>query len=194
TLDGKHHDDREEKKHQRERAYLRNETLAIPGLALAPGESSPGGQTRDERDAEIDTDAFCDLADRDINGSAAQSEPSGNHRHEYERIKREEQHLKDRVERNQAGTIVRVAAGEIVPDDHHRDTSREADDDETGHILRTIAQENYREREHQDWTDYPVLNQREAEDFPVPKDVAQLVIVNLGQRRIHHQDQADRDW
>jgi hypothetical protein len=58
----------------------------------------------------------------------------------------------------------------------------------------TIAQEDDGQREHQNWTDNPVLQQRQAENFPIAEDVAQLVVVHLRQRRIHHEDEADGDW
>src|SRR5580704_15755884 len=133
ALDRKHHYDREKKKDKGERTDHRNKTLAIPGLAHPRGKDFPGGETRDEWHAQIDADALRDLADRDLNDSAAESEPSGNNCHEYICIEREEQHLEDRIERNQSGTIFRVAAGEVVPHDYHRDTSRKPDDDQAGH-------------------------------------------------------------
>ncbi len=45
--------------------------------------------------------------------------------------------------------------------------------------------------EHQDGADDPVLNEREAQDFLVPEDLAEFLILDLGQRRVHHEDKAD---
>jgi hypothetical protein len=55
------------------------------------------------------------------------------------------------------------------------------------------AQENDGQEEHQDRSDDPVLEERERQDPPVPEDIAELLVPDLRQRRIHHQDQADGD-
>ena len=64
---------------------------------------------------------------------------------------------------------------------------------EADHILGVVVQEQHGKGEHQDGTDHPVLDQREAEDFPVAKHVAQFLVLHLRQRRVHHQDEADGD-
>ena len=47
------------------------------------------------------------------------------------------------------------------------DAAREADEDEPGHVLRLILQEQHREAEHQQWADDPVLDEREDEHSPI---------------------------
>ena len=36
-----------------------------------------------------------------------------------------------------------------------------------------------------------VLKQRQAQDLAIPEDAAQLLVLHLGQGRIHHEDEAD---
>jgi len=47
--------------------------------------------------------------------------------------------------------------------------------------------------EHQDGANYPVLDQRKSQDFEISKYLAQLLVLHLCQRRIHHENQADGD-
>ena len=108
-------------------------------------------------------------------------------------VDREEEHLEDRVERHQAGAVLGVALGEVVPDDDHRDAARQADQDEPHHVLGLVAQEDHRQREHEDRADHPVLHEREREHSAVPEDPAQLLVADLRQRRVHHEDEADGD-
>ena len=49
------------------------------------------------------------------------------------------------------------------------------------------------QQEHQHRADDPVLHQRKAEHAPVAEDPAHLLVPDLGQRRVHHQDKADGD-
>ena len=81
--------------------------------------------------------------------------------------------------------------GQFVPDDHHGDAARQPDHDQAGHVFGITAQEDDRQGEHQDRTDDPVLQQGEPQDLPVAEDVPQLLVVHLGERRVHHQDQPD---
>jgi hypothetical protein len=70
AFDRKHHDDREEKKNQSQRADFRNEMFTIPGFPFAPGQNLPGNKARGEWDAQVDADTFRDLTNRDVNDSS----------------------------------------------------------------------------------------------------------------------------
>ena len=61
------------------------------------------------------------------------------------------------------------------------------------HVLGVSAQKDDGEHEHQNRPDDPVLHEREAEHAGVAKDFAQPLVLHLGQRRIHHEDEADGD-
>ena len=122
-----------------------------------------------------------------------EAEPRRQQRREEVRVDREEQHLEDRVERDEAGAVLGVALREVVPHDHHRDAAREADEDEAEHVLGLVAQEDDREPEHQQRADDPVLHEREREHALVAEDLAELLVADLRERRVHHQDEADGD-
>ena len=109
------------------------------------------------------------------------------------RVDREEEHLEDRVEGDEAGAVLGVALREIVPHDDHRDAAREADQDQPEHVLGLVAQEDDREAEHQERPDHPVLDQRQREHALVAEDLAELLVADLRERRVHHQDEADGD-
>ena len=63
----------------------------------------------------------------------------GQHGDEDVGVDREEEHLEDRVEGHQAGAVLGVALGQIVPDDDHGDAARQADHDEADHVLGLVA-------------------------------------------------------
>ena len=92
-----------------------------------------------------------------------------------------------------AGGVFAAALGEVVPDEHHGDAARDADEDEAHHVVGVVAQKEHREQEHQHRADEPVLHEREAEDAGVGEDLGELRILHLRQRRIHHEDEADGD-
>src|SRR5208282_4593529 len=167
--------------------------IVVPSFSIEVRQNLPSNEPSSERYAQIDADAFRNLGNRNVNDGATQAEPSGKDGHKHEGVDREEQHLEDRIKCHQAGAVVRVAGGEIVPDDHHRNAPRQTDHDESDHVLGAIAQKNDREREHQNWSDYPILEKRKTKDLPVAEDVSEFVVVHLGQRRIHHQDETDRN-
>ena len=76
-----------------------------------------------------------------------------------------EEHLEDAVEGHETGGVLRVALGQLVPDDDHGDAARQADHDEPDHVLGVVVQEDDGQEEHQERPDDPVLHQREAEDL-----------------------------
>ena len=178
---------------ERDGADLRDELAVVPVLALQPDEREPRDHPSDEGDAEVDEDALGDLADGDVHRHALQAEPGRENRDEDVGVDREEEHLEDRVEGDQAGAVFGVALGQVVPDDDHGDAAGEADHDEPDHVLGLVAQEEHGQAEHQDRANDPVLHERQPEDLGVAEDRAHLLVADLGQRRVHHQDEADGD-
>ena len=49
------------------------------------------------------------------------------------------------------------------------------------------------QREHHQWPDQPVQQQRGHQEAAVGGDVAELAVADLGQHRVHHQQQPDED-
>jgi hypothetical protein len=68
------------------------------------------------------------------------------------------------------------------------------DHDQAGHVFRVPTQEDNSKDEHQNGTDHPVLHKRKAEYLSVPKDFGEFFVPHLRERRVHHDDQSDRDW
>ena len=193
ALEGEHHQDGEEQGDQGDRADLGDEGLVIPLLAFDPRQDHVGEEAGDEGDAQVDEDGFGNLADGDVHRHALQSKPGGQHRDKDIGIHAVEQHLEDAVEGHQPGGILGITFGQLVPHDHHGDAARQADHDQPSHVFGIVVQEDDRQHEHQDGADDPVLQQRQAQHLPVAENLAQLVIMHFGQRRVHHQDQADGD-
>ena len=136
---------------------------------------------------------FGDLADGDVHLAPFEAEERRQDGDEQPRVDREEQHLEDRVKGDQAGTVLAVAARELIPDDDHGDAAGQTDHDQPDHVLGLVGKEGDGEEEHQDRPDDPVLDQGQGEDLEVAEDPPHLFVAHLGQRRVHHQDEADGD-
>ena len=133
------------------------------------------------------------LSDRNIYHDPLEPEPDRKHGYEDVGIHGKEQDLEDRVERHKTGGIFGIAAGKVVPDDHHGNAPGKADHDETDHVFGIGTKKDDRKSEHQDRADDPVLDERETQDLLVPEDLAEFLILDLRKRRIHHQDKTDGD-
>ena len=165
----------------------------IPLLRDKAQHDHPRQHAGDAGNSQVDQDALGNLPNRDIDHRARETEEWRQDRHEEPRVDAVEQHLEDRVEGNEAGGVLGRPLGDLVPDDHHGDAAGEADHDQADHVLGFVGQEDDRQREHQDRPDDPVLNQRQAKNFPVDEDIGQFLVTDLGERWVHHQDQAQRD-
>ncbi len=121
------------------------------------------------------------------------AEPLGKHRNEDPRVEAVKEHLKDAVDGDQSGNVVRVAICQFIPHQDHCDAARNADQDEAAHIGRLAAKEHDGEDEHERRPNQPVLDQRQSEHALVAEDIAQLLVAYLRQRREHHDDQPNGD-
>ena len=108
-----------------------------------------------------------DLADRDVHDRALQAQPRGQHRGEEPGVDAEEEHLEDGVEGHESRAVLGVALGQVVPHDDHGDAARQADEDQAQHVLRPVAQEEHGQAEHEQRTDDPVLQERQAQHLLV---------------------------
>ena len=196
ALEAEHDHDGEEQGDQRDGRYLRDEARVVPLLALGLDQHQAGQHAGQEGDAQVDEDALGDAAHghrRQVDLAEAQPDERRQLLDEEPGEERIEQHLEDAVEGHQPGGVLAVAVGQVVPDDDHGDAARQADHDQADQVFRLVGQEDDRQGEHQQRADDPVLQQREPQHLQVAEDVAQLLVLHLGQRRVHHQDQADGD-
>ena len=157
---------------------------------FAPTASEVAGH---QRDAQEDEHRPGDLPHRHVDRGLVETEPT---RKDLQ-IEVSEEAVRDdlehRVERDEHHGGLAVATREVSPDEHHRDATRESDDDQPGAVLGQIRQEHPREGEHQRRADDPVEHERSTEHAPIGGDVAEVAIADLGEHRVHHQQQAERD-
>ena len=160
---------------------------------FAPDQNCAREEACEKGNAEVDENALCDFADGDVDHGSAQTEPARQNRDEHPGVDRVEEDLEQRVERHQAGCVLRVALRQLVPHDDHGDAAGEADHDEPGHVFGIAAQEDDGECEHQNRADEPVLHERQAQHALVAEDFVQFFVADPRERRVHHQDQARCD-
>ena len=108
--------------------------LVVP-VAPAPAKADPAGEEAGgERDAEEDQHGPGDLPEADLESLGVETEPARQHGQVEVAEQRVGRQLEDRVEDDEHRGAVAVAAGELVPDQHHRDAAGETDDDHAGAI------------------------------------------------------------
>src|SRR5450756_213309 len=150
ALEAEHDDDREQQSDERERADAWDELVLVPLAALVLEPQVAREHAGEERDAEVDEHALRDLADGDIDRNAVEAEERRQLGHEDPSEEAVEEHLEDAVEGHQAGGVLGVALGQLVPDDDHGDAARQADHDEADHVLRVVVQKDDRQEEHEE--------------------------------------------
>ena len=133
--------------------------------------------------------AICE--DANFNDTAFKTEPLGQHCNEGPCVQAIKQHLKNAVDGDKAGNVVRVAIRQFIPNQHHRDAAGYADQDQPTHIGGLAPEENYGQEEHQHRANKPVLHERQPENPLVAEYFSQLFVSHLRKRRKHHNDEAD---
>ena len=131
--------------------------------------------------------------DRQMQPDGAEAEPAGEHVKVEVPEQREGHDLEQRVDRHQHSCRLPVPAGQVVPDQDHGDAASEADDDQPGPVGGKVGQQQPGEREHDGRADDPVEHQRRDEHPSIPGDGAELVVAQLGEHRVHHDQQTDED-
>lgn len=142
SLEQKHDQRREQQRDQRERTNARNELSAVPLFSLGADQDKAGQEPGHEGNAQIEPDALRDLSNSNRDDASLKAEPPRQYSEENPGVKAVEQDLKDAVDGDQAGNIVRVSLGQLIPDQHHRDTPGDADLDQTAHVGRFTTQED----------------------------------------------------
>jgi hypothetical protein len=167
----------------------------VPSYQARPLVFSPiraGEVAGEQRHAEEDQDGDGDLPEGDVEGGLLEAEPAGQDGEVEPAERGEGEDLEDRVEGDEDGGGLAVTAGQVVPDDDHGDAAGEADDDQAGAVLGQVGQEDPRQGEHQRGAEDPV-EPGSRSSSAVGGDRAEAVVADLGQRRVHHDEQPDRD-
>ena len=103
-----------------------------------------------------------------------------------------EQYLKDGIESYQPRRVFAAAAGQVVPDQYHGNAARNANENQPHHVLRLVGQQPDGQQEHERRAKHPVQKQRQANNSDILKNRRQLLVLYLGQRRVHHQNEPQR--
>ena len=159
ALEREHHQDSEEQCDQRERADPWDESRTVPFLAFDAYEHKARDEPGDERNAKIDSNALCDLPDADIHDTSFKAKPLGKHCNEDPRIEAVKEYLKDTVDGDESGDIVRVPIRQFIPYQNHRNTASDSNQDEAAHVGRFAPQKHDGKDEHERRTNQPVLDQ-----------------------------------
>ena len=168
--------------------------LLVPGLSAQPQQPSTAQIAGGERNTEIQQHRPGDRLEGHVHYTAFKPEQGRQGAEEEPGIGAEEQDLEDRVEGDQSRGIGAAAAGQLVPYQHHGDAARQADENHARHVVGVVGQEQHGQPEHQERSDQPVLDQGQHQHTTVGKDLRQFLVAHARQRRIHHHDQANRDW
>ena len=123
-----------------------------------------------------------------MHDSAFESEPCRQNGDEYICINREEQHLEDRIEGDQPGSVFRIPAGKIIPHYDHCDAACKPYHDESYHVFRIILKKDDCQQKHQYRADNPVLNEGKPKDLSILEHFSEFLIFHLCQWRIHHEN------
>ena len=122
-----------------------------------------------------------------------QAKPVGQHRDEDPRIKAVEEHLEDAVDGNQSGNVVGVPLASSFQTSTmamHRAIPIRI---RPAHIGRLAAQEHDGKKNISAGPMSQFWSKRQPEYPLVAEDLAELFVSDLGQRRKHHDDEADGD-
>src|SRR3546814_8615908 len=90
----------------------------------------------------IDENRLGNGPEADVDHAAFETEERRQHSQEEPRIDAEKQDLEDRVEGDERRDILIVTLRKLVPDDHHGDAAREADEDQARHIFGFRSEEH----------------------------------------------------
>ena len=193
ALEREQDDDREQQAVEGDRTDAGQEALLVPLGALGAFAEGAGEEPGEERDAEEDEHRLGDLPDRDVDAVAVEAEPAGEQLEVEVAEQRVGRDLEHRVDRDQHSGELAVAARQVVPDQHHRDAAGQPDDDQPGAVLREVGEHQPGQREHHRRADQPVEDQRHRERAAVGQTRADRPVLHLGEHRVHHRQQPDRD-
>ncbi len=193
-MQGEHHHDREEQGDERRRGDPRHGDAVVPVPPPGADADDAADPPRGERDAEEDEHAGRDRPEADMDLlRRAEAEPDREDRQEEPGVEGIGGDLEDAVEGDEDGGVLAAPSGQPIPDQHHRDAARDADEHQAGAIVGMVGQEEPGEREHQDRPDHPVKAQGDAEEPPRAADVPQFLVLHAGEDGVHHQQEAEGD-
>ena len=138
-----------------------------------------------------DQDRNCDRAVLEVQGLSAANDVDK----EYGigGVKNDLQHS---IGDDEESTVLAVAAGKLVPDHDHGDTSSDADHDDTSAIRWEVRERCPCQAEHDERTDDPIEDEAKGHVYPEflgKQDVTEGFVTDFGQDGPHHDDESDGD-
>jgi hypothetical protein len=157
--------------------------LGALALRLADGAGEEAGE---QRDAEEDQHRLGDLPHGDVEPVGVEAEPAGQHVEVEPAEHREGDDLEHRVDRHEHRAELAVAAGQVVPDQHHRDAAGEADDDQPGAYSGRSGRNSQARANISAGPTSQFSTSDSAERPAVGELAADPAVLHLGQHRVHH--------
>src|SRR5699024_3311167 len=119
----------------------RQEPVFVPFTALRPFSDGAGEKAGKQWKAEEDEHAGSDGPEGELTARGRQSEQVRQPLEIEPAEEAEGQDLEDRIDRDEHGGGFAVTAGEIVPDEDHRNAACQADDDQPGAVFGKVGEE-----------------------------------------------------
>ena len=192
-MQGEQDNDGEQQPIQSKGADAGDESFLVPGATFGLLPHPSGEEPGQQGDAQEDENAAGDVPRGGADAALVKAQPARQHVEVEPAEAGEGDDLEDRVQGDQYGGGLPVTAGQVVPDDHHGDAASKPDDDQAGAVRRKVGQEYPGEGEHQRGAEDPVHQQRADQQPAVAGDGVEPVVADLGQHRVHHDQQPDRD-
>ena len=193
ALQGEQHDDGEEQSVEGDGSDAGQEGVLVPVGAFAGLADGAGQEPGEQWDAQEDEHRLGDGPHRHVEVCGVEAEPARQHRQVEPAEHAVRGDLEQRVEGHQDRGELAASTGQVVPDEDHGDAAGQADDDEAGAQLGQVGEEHPGEGEHQQRSDEPVEDERQADGAVVGQLVAEVAVADLGQDRVHHGEQPDGD-
>src|SRR5699024_5170336 len=134
-------DDGEQQSVESPRYDAWQEPVLVPCTTLGFLSNSASEEACDQWDAEEDEHAERDSPERELTTCCGQSEQVRQPLQVEPAEEAEGQDLEDRIDRDEHGGGFAVTAGEIVPDEDHRNAACQADDDQPGAVFGKVGEE-----------------------------------------------------
>jgi hypothetical protein len=108
----------------------------------------------------------------------------------------------DVVQRHLHERVVRIAPGQLRPDEDHRSAGRRAQKDQPCDVLtrvgrvdqvgKEVFEEQHAQRGHREWLDQPVDDHRDHQALGLAPDAAEAAQVHADHHRVDHRPDQDR--
>ena len=156
SLQAEHDHNGEQQGDQGQRGNERQKTPGKPLLPFPADQEKTAQDTGQKRNAEIDRHAFRHRQNGNVDDRPFEADLRWDPGNEQPGIEAVKEHLKQAIQRHQAGRVLPAAVRQIVPHDDHGDAAGQADQDQARHVFGIGREENDGQNEHQHRADHPI--------------------------------------